>query len=116
MIRFTYFLFSCRIIRVYADKHQKRPHAEYGALGDRVLCAVRGEKIQGILVGIKVNQRANVPKFDTNNVVLIEPNGNPLGTRIHAPIPNCIRPMLKLKSHPKRADYTKIMALATRHV
>ncbi len=72
--------------------------------------------LQGIIVGLKQNQKATIPRFDTNNVVLIEPTGNPLGTRVHAPIPNCIRPLLKRKSHPKKADYTKILAIATRFV
>jgi hypothetical protein len=67
------FLFVNRVIQVYADRHQKRPHDRYGALGDRVLCAIKGEKIQGIIVGLRVNQRAGIPKFDTNNVVLIDP-------------------------------------------
>jgi ribosomal protein L14 len=48
--------------------------------------------------------------------VLIEENGNPMGTRIHAPIPNCIRPYLKMISHPKKADYTKLFAIATKFV
>ncbi len=35
-----------KVIQVYSDKHRRKPHGEYGALGDRVLCAVKGEKIQ----------------------------------------------------------------------
>ena len=42
--------------------------------------------------------------------------GNPLGTRIHVPIPNSIRPILKEKTHAKKADYTKLLAIATRFV
>ncbi len=99
---------------MYSDKHRRKAHGAYGSLGDRVLCSVKGEKIHGIIVGLKKKQRANIPTFDTNNVVLVEPNGNPLGTRIHVPIPNFIRPKLKSQSHFKRADYTKLMALATR--
>jgi len=66
-----YFFF--RIIQVYSHKHRYKPHGEYGALGDRVLCAVKGEKIQGILVGLRANQKPGLPKFDSNNVVLIDP-------------------------------------------
>ncbi len=101
---------------MYSDKHKKKPHGAYAALGDRVLCAVRGEKIQAIVVGLRQSQRANMPRFDSNNVVLIEPNGNPLGTRVHAPLPVCIRKKLRDSSHPKKADYTKVMAIATRLV
>lgn len=85
-------------------------------MGDRVLCAVKGQKIKGIIVGLKQNQEHNVPRFDTNNVVLVNDDGNPLGTRIHAPIPNCIRPILKANSSAKNVDFTKLLAIATRFV
>ena len=104
------------MINVYAQKHNKRPSHAYGALGDHVLCAVKGEKIHGVIVGLRQNQKPGVPRFDSNNVVLIEPNGNPLGTRIHAPIPNSIRAKLKAQSHPKKTDYTKLLAIATKFV
>ena len=52
-------------------------------------------------------------RFDSNNVVLIEENGNPSGTRITAPLPNMIRPILKRDSNPKKADYTKLLAIAS---
>ena len=55
-------------------------------------------------------------RFDTNNVVLIEENGNPSGNRITAPLPNCIRPGLLKDSNPKKADYTKLLAIATNWV
>jgi large subunit ribosomal protein L14 len=61
-------------------------------------------------------QLPGVPRFDTSNVVLIEESGNPTGTRITAPVPNCIRPSLVKHSHPKRADYTKLLAIATKFV
>ena len=108
--------FSLRVIHCYTNKHRNKPHGEYAGLGDRVLCAVKGEKIQGIVVGMARNQIPGVPRTDTSNVVLIEANGNPLGTRIHAPVPNHIRAKLKMRSHPKKADYTKILALATSFV
>ena len=81
-----------------------------------MLVAIKGQKKQGIITGLRVNQVSGSPRFDTNNVVLIEETGNPIGTRIHAPIPNCIRECLKRASHPKKADYTKLFAIATRFV
>lgn len=84
--------------------------------GDKVLVAIKGEKKKGILVGVKQNQRALIPKFDSNNVVLIDDNGTPLGTRIHVPIPQILRTILKEKNVVKGADYTKLLALATRFV
>ncbi|XP_023332516.1 39S ribosomal protein L14, mitochondrial [Eurytemora carolleeae] len=101
------------IIQVYSEKHKHRPHEAQGKLGDRVLCAVMGQKKKGIIVGLKAKQLHGIPRFDSNNVVLIEENGNPSGTRITAPLPNVIRPILKRDSNPKKADYTKLLAIAS---
>ncbi|KAL6255367.1 hypothetical protein P5V15_013705 [Pogonomyrmex californicus] len=87
-----------------------------GYIGDRVLVAIRGEKKKGILVGLKQKQAPKVPKFDSNNLVLIDDNGTPLGTRIHVPIPHILRTKLKEKTHSKGADYTKLIAIASRFV
>ncbi|XP_028133673.1 39S ribosomal protein L14, mitochondrial [Diabrotica virgifera virgifera] len=85
-----------------------------GRIGDRVLVAIKGEKKKGILVGLKQNQKSKVPKFDSNNLVLIDDNGSPLGTRIHAPIPTILRTILKEKTHAKGADYTKLLGIASK--
>ena len=37
--------------------------------------AIKGQKRKGVIVGVKQKQHALIPKFDTNNVVLIEDNG-----------------------------------------
>ncbi|KAF2903171.1 hypothetical protein ILUMI_03018 [Ignelater luminosus] len=87
-----------------------------GKIGDKVLVAIKGEKKKGILVGLKQNQQPKVPKFDSNNLVLIDDNGTPLGTRIHVPIPTILRTILKEKTFSKGADYTKLLAIATRFV
>ncbi|KAF7406100.1 hypothetical protein HZH68_005469 [Vespula germanica] len=87
-----------------------------GYIGDKVLVAIKGEKKKGILVGLKQNQNPKVPKFDSNNVVLIDDSGTPLGTRIHVPIPYILRTLLKEKTHSKGADYTKLLAIAPRFV
>lgn len=78
--------------------------------------AIRGEMKKGILVGLRQVQNPKVPKFDSNNVVLIDDNGTPLGTRIHVPIPHILRTILKQKTHSKGADYTKLIAIASRFV
>ena len=59
----------------------------YFFLGDKVLVAVLGEKKKGILVGVKKHQSTRITKFDTNNFVLIDDNGTPLGNRIHVLLP-----------------------------
>ncbi|XP_038212596.1 39S ribosomal protein L14, mitochondrial [Zerene cesonia] len=87
-----------------------------GYIGDRVLVAIKGQKKKGILVGLKQKQKVKVPKFDSNNVVLIDDNGTPLGTRIHVPIPTILRTILKERTHAKGADYTKLLGIATKFV
>lgn len=78
--------------------------------------AIKGQKKKGILVGVKQIQKVRVPKFDTNNVVLIDDMGTPLGNRIFVPIPTMLRTIMKEKTHSKGADYTKILAIASRFV
>ncbi|KAJ8888294.1 hypothetical protein PR048_007781 [Dryococelus australis] len=87
-----------------------------GKIGDKVLVAIKGQKKKGIIVGAKQNQKPLIPKFDTNNIVLIDDNGTPLGTRIHVPIPIALRTILKEKTHVKGADYTKLLAIASRFI
>lgn len=87
-----------------------------GYIGDKVVVAIKGEKKKGILVGLKQVQKPNVPRFDTNNIVLIDDNGSPLGTRIHVPIPSFLRTKLKSMTYAKGPDYTKVLAIATRFV
>ncbi|XP_026478821.1 39S ribosomal protein L14, mitochondrial [Ctenocephalides felis] len=98
-----------RIIHVYSKLRK-------GYIGDRVLVAIKGEKKKGILVGLKQNQKPKIPKFDSNNVVLIDDSGTPLGTRIHVPIPHILRTILKERTQAKGADYTKLLAIATRFI
>uniref|UniRef100_A0A8D8QSN2 Large ribosomal subunit protein uL14m n=1 Tax=Cacopsylla melanoneura TaxID=428564 RepID=A0A8D8QSN2_9HEMI len=95
-----------KVIGVYNQNH-------IATIGDRVLLAIKGEKKKGIIVGVKKHQKPNIPKMDTNNVVLIDENGTPLGTRIHVPIPSMLRTILKEKTLAKGADYTKLLAIAT---
>lgn len=37
--------------------------------------AIKGQKKKAVIVGVKQKQRALIPKFDSNNIVLIEDNG-----------------------------------------
>lgn len=69
-----------------------------------------------MLVGLKQNQKPKVPKFDSNNVVLMDDSGTPLGTRILVPMPTILRTILKDKTHKKGIDYTKILAISTKFV
>jgi len=47
----------------------------YFLTGDKVLVAIKGQKKKAVIVGVKQKQKAFIPKFDSNNIVLIEDNG-----------------------------------------
>ncbi|OQV13790.1 putative 39S ribosomal protein L14, mitochondrial [Hypsibius exemplaris] len=79
-----------------------------GGLGDKVMCAIMGQKKRGYIVGVVRRQRDLIPTMDTNNLVLINDDGSPLGTRITVPIPMMLR--------SKRGDIAKILSIATRFV
>ncbi|KAI4884917.1 hypothetical protein NFI96_013217 [Prochilodus magdalenae] len=79
-----------------------------GKVGDMVLLAIKGQKKKALIVGHKMPGERMTPRFDSNNVVLVEENGNPTGTRIKAPIPTHLRKM--------DGDYSKILAIAQRFV
>ena len=85
-------------------------------LGDKVIVAIKGEKKKGIVVGCRKHQNIGIPRFDTNNLVLINDDGSPIGTRIFGPIPMRLRTILKQKTFYKGIDYTKLLAIATRFV
>lgn len=90
-----------KIIQVYNKPGVAR-------LGDKVLVAIMGEKKKGYVVGCRQKQQANIPRFDTNNVVLVEDNGVPTGTRIRVPISSSLR--------GKEGDFTKILSMATKFI
>lgn len=75
-----------KVIRIYnKTRHQM------GGLGNKVLVTILGQMKKGIVVGCVQDQKAFIPKFDRNNIVLIDNNNVPLGTRVNAPLPNYLR-------------------------
>lgn len=92
-----------KVIRVY----NKSKHI-MGGLGDKVLVTILGQIKKGWCTGCVQRQAAMIPKFDTNNVVLVDDNNVPLGTRITAPIPNYLR--------KRGAETARIMAIATKFI
>ncbi|KAF4090081.1 hypothetical protein AMELA_G00047830 [Ameiurus melas] len=92
---------SPRVIHVYTKNG-------VGKVGDTVLLAIKGQKKKALIVGHKMPGPKMSPRFDSNNVVLIEENGNPTGTRIKAPIPTHLRKL--------EGDYSKLLAIAQRFV
>ena len=96
-------------IQVYSHRHEMRPHAAYGKLGDVVKVAIMGELKKGIIVGTKAKQTHGIARFDTNNVVLISDDGTPLGKNVSVPVPIQLKSILKQKSHFKQPEYTKML-------
>uniref|UniRef100_A0A3P9N7V5 Large ribosomal subunit protein uL14m n=1 Tax=Poecilia reticulata TaxID=8081 RepID=A0A3P9N7V5_POERE len=90
-----------RVIHVYTKNG-------IGKVGDKVLLAIKGQKKKALIVGHKMPGDRMIPRFDSNNVVLIEDNGNPTGTRIKVPIPTSLRQM--------EGDYSKVLAIANTFV
>ena len=97
-----------RIIHCYKKNNNLSRTRVMAGLGDKVLLAIKGQMKKAIIVGCKQRIRSpNVPQFDKNNVVLIDDDGNPVGTRIMSPIPAFFR---------TRGDLAKIAAIATTFV
>jgi large subunit ribosomal protein L14 len=92
---------SPRIIHVYSK-------TGLGTIGDKILLAIKGQKQKAIIVGCKnFRRKPNIPNFDSNNCVLVDDSGNPLGTRITVPIPSLLR---------NNEECAKILAIATRFI
>ncbi|XP_072406909.1 large ribosomal subunit protein uL14m isoform X1 [Chiloscyllium punctatum] len=79
-----------------------------GKVGDKILLAIKGQKKKALIVGHRMPGPRMTPRFDSNNVVLIEDNGNPTGTRIKVPIPTSLRQL--------EGDYSKVLAIAQKFV
>lgn len=75
-----------------------------GKVGDRILLAIKGQKKKALIVGHRMPGPRMTPRFDSNNVVLIEDNGNPVGTRIKTPIPTSLR--------RREGEFSKVLAIA----
>ena len=88
----------------------------YASVGDVVVGSVikalpgsdvsRGEVVRGVIVRTKAPVRrpdGSYVRFDRNAVVLLQPDGNPRGTRIFGAIPRELR----------AKNYMRIISLAT---
>nr|CAG4642249.1 EOG090X0MX9 [Eurycercus lamellatus] len=80
----------------------------YGYIGDKVMVAIKGQKRKGILVGCKQNQKPLIPKFDSNNIVLIEDNGKFFMLNQKQPLPSPLRPTKLIQGIHKE---TKIISI-----
>ncbi len=103
---------SVRIFRLYGGSNRKT-----SSIGDIVMCAVKeaipdgkvkkGEIVKGIIVRTKhaINRPdGTTVKFDDNAIVLIDADGQPIGTRVFGPVARELR--------DKGEGYMKIVSLA----
>lgn len=101
---------SVRVFRQYGGSHRK-----VSSLGDIVLCAVKdaipngkvkkSDVVKGVIVRVKHPvQRADGSSisFDDNAIVLVDNDGNPIGTRVFGPVARELR----------EKGYMKIISLA----
>src|SRR5574344_1910724 len=99
-----------RIFRQYGGSHKKT-----STIGDVVTCAVKdaapnakiakGQVVKGVIVRVKrplLRKDGSTISFDDNAVVLIDGDGNPLGTRVFGPVARELRDK----------GYMKIISLA----
>ena len=101
---------SARVIRLYGGSHRK-----VSSLGDIVLLAVKdaipngkvkkSDVVKGVIVRVKhpvLRADGSTIAFDDNAVVIIDADGNPVGTRVFGPVARELRDK----------GYMKIVSLA----
>lgn len=101
---------SVRVFRLYGGSHRKT-----SSIGDVVLCAVKeaipngkvkkSDVVKGVIVRVKhplLRKDGSTISFDDNAIVLIDNDGNPIGTRVFGPVARELRDR----------GYMKIVSLA----
>ena len=75
--------------------------------GDVIKIAHRGKVHNALIVS---NRRPSkwLPRYDSNNAILLNDKLEPVGTRIFGPLPSAIR--------RKEGQYSKVIAIATRFI
>ena len=85
--------------------YRKRKTAD---IGDIIKVAIQGKTSKALVVATRKPKSQAIPRYDNNNIVLLDDNNAPLGTRIKGPIPAILR--------KQRAKFSKAIALASRFV
>ena len=101
---------SVRVFRQYGGSHRK-----VSSLGDIVLCAVKeatpngkvkkSDVVKGVIVRVKYpvqRKDGSTIRFYDNAVVIVDNDGNPVGTRVFGPVARELR----------EKGYMKIISLA----
>lgn len=104
---------GARLVRVFRQLGGARQKSS--TLGDIVLCAVKdatptgkikkGQVVRGVIVRVKrtvIRKDGSSIAFDDNAVVLVDADGNPIGTRVFGPVARELRDK----------GYMKIISLA----
>lgn len=104
---------GARRVRVFRQFGGNRKN--YSSLGDIVMCAVKdatpngkikkGQVVKGVIVRVKrpvLRKDGSTIAFDDNAIVLVDNDGNPLGTRVFGPVARELRDK----------GYMKIVSLA----
>ena len=68
--------------------YRKRRTAD---VGDVIKVAVKGRPCKAIVVNTRKRKLDMEPRYDNNNIVLVDDNLNPLGGKINGPMPTCLR-------------------------
>ena len=85
--------------------YRKRKTAD---IGDVIKVAVQGKPCKALVVATRKPKTQPIPRFDNNNIILLDENNAPLGTRIRGPIPAILR--------RQRDKFSKVIALASKFV
>ena len=104
---------GARSVRVFRQLGGAR--MKTSSLGDVVLCSVKsatpngkiskGQVVRGVIVRVKravIRKDGSSIRFDDNAVVIVDADGNPLGTRVFGPVARELRDK----------GYMKIISLA----
>ncbi|GMS84891.1 hypothetical protein PENTCL1PPCAC_7066, partial [Pristionchus entomophagus] len=97
-------------IHVYKQGFRAK-HMPHATLGDKILVAIRGEMKKAFIVGANTHvhlRKHGVPVSDVNMIVLLNEEGNPLGTRVTAAIP------AQLKTKVDNAQFAKVLAISNK--
>jgi len=102
---------SVRVFKQYGGSHRKT-----SSIGDVVLCAVKdaipngkvkkSDVVKGVIVRVKhpiQRKDGSTISFDDNAIVIIDNDGNPVGTRVFGPVARELRDK----------NYMKIVSLAS---
>ncbi|KHJ46671.1 CD36 family protein [Trichuris suis] len=79
-------------INVYRDGRMGSK-ARRGRLGDKILVAIKGEMRRAYIVGWKMHHKQivhGIPRSDSNNIVVLNADESPAGSKIMVPIPACL--------------------------